>query len=202
MVFSDLVGVADSDVIGYGQRVSQLIDQFNLQNLDTFHLQDLYDAVADANQMRESLCQHYAESLGSIRERLHSNENQQALFNGIQRFLFEDRVAIEKDKSRSRIRNECKDRTYELIRRSDAWGRLVADCFPSSLRLSIHPQPSHSEKIGILLGESRDVWLTPWHSVALKEKGRFLLVKRREALDLGASVIEKDGRPYYMELPR
>ena len=202
LVFSDLVGVADSDVIDYGQHVSRIIGQLQLEDLDTFHLQDLYDAVAEANQMRDSLCCHYAESIESIRERLHSNENQQALFNGIQRFLFEDRVAIEKDKSRSRIRNECKDRTYELIRRSDAWGRLVADCFPSSLRLSIHPQPSHSEKIGILLGESRDVWLTPWHSVALKEKSRFLLVKRRGALDLGASVIEKDGHPYYMELSR
>ena len=202
MVFSDLVGVADSDVIDYGQHVSRIIDQLQFQDLDTFHLQDLYDAVADANRMRDSLCCHYAEPIESIRMRLHSNENQQALFNGIQRFLFEDRVAIEKDKSRSRIRNECKDHTYELIRRSDAWGRLVADCFPSSLRLSIHPQPSHSEKIGVLLGESRDVWLTPWHSVALKEKGRFLLVKRHEALDLGASVIEKDGHPYCMELPR
>src|SRR5262249_28618913 len=146
--------------------------------------------------------QHYSETTEAIRERLHSNENQQALFNGIQRFLFEDRVVLEKDKSRTRLRNESKDRTYELVRRSDAWGRLVADCFPASLRLSIHPQPAHSEKIGILLGESRDVWLTPWHSVALKERGRFLFVKRREALDLGASVIEKDGQPFYMELSR
>ncbi|HLK04575.1 MAG TPA: isocyanide synthase family protein, partial [Candidatus Acidoferrum sp.] len=202
LVFSDLVTVADSDVIDYGRRISQFIAQLNLQNLDTFHLQDLYDGVAGPNQMRESLCMHYAETRDAIRTRLHSNENQQALFNGIQRFLFEDRVAIEKDKSRSRIRNECKDRTYELIRRSDAWGRLVADCFPASLRFSIHPQPAHSEKIGILLGESRDVWLTPWHAVALKEKDRFVFVKRREALDLGASVVEKNSQPYYMELSR
>ena len=152
--------------------------------------------------MRDWLCRHYAESTEAIHERLHSNESQQALFNGIQRFLFEDRVELEKEKSRTRIRTECKDCTYEVVRRSDAWGRLVADCFPASLRLSIHPQPPHSEKIGILLGESRDVWLTPWHAVALKEKSAFRFAKRREAEELGASVVLNDGRPYYMELPK
>jgi pyoverdine/dityrosine biosynthesis protein Dit1 len=163
-------------------------------------MQDLYDEAGSGEQMREWLCRHYAESSETIHERLHSNESQQALFNGIQRFLFEDRVEIEKDKSRSRIRSECKERTYELVRRSYAWGRLVADCFPASLRLSIHPQPPHSEKLGILLCESRDVWLTPWHAVAFKENGRFRLVKRREAEELGASIVLKEGSPSYMEL--
>ena len=202
LVFGDIVRVADADVAHYGQRIEEMISRSRLEHLDTFHLQSLYDSAESGAQMRESLCRHYAETAKAIRERLQSNENQQALFNGIQRFLFEDRIVLEKEKSRTRVRNECKDQTYELIRRSDAWGRLVADCFPASLRLSIHPQPPHSEKIGILLGESRDVWLTPWHSVALKEKNRFVLVKRKEASGLGASVVEKNGQPYYMELPR
>ncbi len=200
MVFSDLVGVADSDVNNYGERITQMIEQLHLDSLETFHMQDLYDEAGSGEQMREWLCRHYAESQETIRERLHSNDSQQALFNGIQRFLFEDQIALEKGKSRSRIRSECKERTYEVVRRSDAWGRLVADCFPASLRLSIHPQPPHSEKIGILLAESRDVWLTPWHSVALMENGHFRLVKRREAEELGAIVVSNDGSPSYMEL--
>jgi pyoverdine/dityrosine biosynthesis protein Dit1 len=200
LVFSDLVGVTDSDVTNYGERIAQMIAQMRLESLETFHMQDLYDEVGSGEQMREWLCRHYADSSETIRERLHSNESQQALFNGIQRFLFEDQVEIEKEKSRSRIRSECKEKTYEVVRRSDAWGRLVADCFPASLRLSIHPQPPHSEKLGILLCESRDVWLTPWHGVAFKENGRFRLIKRREAEELGASVVLKEGLPSYMEL--
>jgi pyoverdine/dityrosine biosynthesis protein Dit1/AcrR family transcriptional regulator len=200
MVFGDLVGVADSDIAVYGERIAALIAQLKLTALETFHMQDLYDEADSGGQMREWLCSHYAESNEAIRERLHSNESQQALFNGIQRFLFEDCVELEKEKSRTRIRTECKDRTYEVVRRSDAWGRLVADCFPAALRLSIHPQPPHSEKIGILLGESRDVWLTPWHAVALKENGKFRLAKRREAEELGASVVLQEGLPSYMEI--
>ncbi|MGC1619179.1 MAG: isocyanide synthase family protein [Candidatus Acidiferrum sp.] len=202
LVFSDLVGVTDSDVNNYGERITQMIELLHLDSLETFHMQDLYDEAGSGEQMREWLCRHYAESNETIRERLHSNESQQALFNGIQRFLFEDQVEIEKEKSRTRIRSECKERTYEVVRRSDAWGRLVTDCFPASLRLSIHPQPPHSEKIGILLGESPDVWLTPWHAVALKENGKFRLVKRREAVDLGASIVSNHGLPSYMETSR
>jgi pyoverdine/dityrosine biosynthesis protein Dit1 len=200
LVFSDLVGVTDADVNNYAERITQIIQQLHLESLETFHMQDLYDEAGSGEQMREWLCRHYAESKETIRERLHSNDSQQALFNGIQRFLFEDQVAIDKGKSRSRVRSECKERTYEVVRRSDAWGRLVADCFPASLRLSIHPQPPHSEKIGILLAESPDVWLTPWHAVALKENGHFRLVKRHEAEELGASVVSNNGSPSYMEL--
>src|SRR5258706_4579539 len=202
MVFGDLVGVADSDVAAYGECIEGMIEQFKLTSLEAFHMQDLYDEADSGGQMRDWLCRHYAESTQAIHERLHSNESQRALFNGIQRFLFEDRVELEKEKSRTRIRTECKDRTYEVVRRSDAWGRLVADCFPASLRLSIHPQPPHSEKIGIPLGESRDVWLTPWHAVAVKEKDAFRFAKRREAEELGASFALNDGRPYYMELSK
>ena len=200
MVFSDLVGVTDADVTNYGREIAAMIDRLGFTSLETFHMQDLYDEVRSGDEMREWLCRHYADANQAIRERLHSNPEQQALFNGIQRFLFEDRVVLEKDKSRTRVREECKERTYEVVRRSDAWGRLVADCFPAALRLSIHPQPHHSEKIGILLGASRDVWLTPWHAVALKENGAFRLIKRREAEELGAVVVSEDGEAAYMEL--
>ena len=202
MVFSDLVGVADSDVTSYGDQIAQLIENFHFESLETFHMHDLYDTAESGEQMREALCLHYAESNEAIRKRLHSNNSQKALFNGIQRFLFEDRVVMEPGKSRTRVREECKERTYELVRRSDAWGRLVADCFAASLRLSIHPQPPHSEKIGILLADSKDLWLTPWHSVALQERGAFSLIKRRDAQELGATIVYRNGQPYFMEMPQ
>jgi pyoverdine/dityrosine biosynthesis protein Dit1/AcrR family transcriptional regulator len=202
LVFSDLVGVLDADVTAYAEEIEALVRRLRLAFLDTFHMQDLYDRASSGEQMRESLCAHYAEPIDTIRERLHSNDSQRSLFNGIQRFLFEDCVVLEKNKSRSRIRSECKERTYEVVRRSDAWGRLLADCFPASLRLSIHPQPWHSEKIGILLGESQDVWLTPWHAAALKEKSGFRFVKRVDAETAGAKVVLRDGRPSFLEVPQ
>jgi pyoverdine/dityrosine biosynthesis protein Dit1 len=69
-----------------------------------------------------------------------------------------------------------------------------------SLRLSIHPQGPHSEKIGILLGGANDNWLTPWHGVAVKQDDSFRFMRRHEAEELGGRMVERDGRPSYFQL--
>jgi pyoverdine/dityrosine biosynthesis protein Dit1/AcrR family transcriptional regulator len=196
--FSDLVGVTDEQVTAYALEVSNLLERVGAASIELFSMEDLFDS-GDQAAMREQLCVHYADSLQAIKERAHAHSHHLALFNGIQRFLFEDRVAIEPGKSRTQVRNECKERAYQVIRRSDAWGRLVGECFPAALRLSIHPQAPHSDKIGILLGEANDAWLTPWHGVAVHTGGRFKLMKRAEAEALGAHTVERMGRPYYFE---
>jgi pyoverdine/dityrosine biosynthesis protein Dit1/AcrR family transcriptional regulator len=198
-VFSDLVGVSDEDVTNYGQEIDALRVALGATSLDVFHMEDLFE-IADHATMREQLRLHYADSLEKIEERIHTYEHHKMLFNGIQRFLFEDRVAIETEKSRTQVRNECKRRTYQVIQRSDAWGRLLGDCFPASLRLSIHPQSSHSEKIGILLGDADDAWLTPWHGVAIRQNGKFRLTQRQEAESLGAHLVMVKGRPSYYQI--
>ena len=198
-VFSDLVGVTEENVTSYGAEIASLIERHNLCALDTFSLEDLYERGAPA-EMRERLCAHYAETEAAIAGRVRLHEHPRALFNGLQRFLFEDRIALEPDQSRTQVRNDCKARAYQVMRRSDAWGRLLAECFPHALRLSIHPQPAHSDKIGILLGAAEDVWLTPWHGVAVKRGEDFTLMPRHEAESLGARLIERGGRPSHFEI--
>lgn len=197
-VFSDLVGVSDADVTGYGREVASMLERVGASSLDFLNLEDLFD-LEDKAALREQLCAHYAEPLAAIEERVRAYERHRALFNGVHRFLFEDRLVIEPGKSRNRLRNECRERALRVIQRSEAWGRLIQECFPLALRLSIHPQPPHSEKIGILLGEAEDAWLTPWHGVALKDGGRFRLVRRHEAEALGARVVRRGGRASHYE---
>lgn len=198
-VFSDLVGVSDEHVSSYAAELKLMMKRIDSRSLDFFCMEDLFD-VADHSGMREQLLIHYADSLAAIEERIHSYEHHRTLFNGIQRFLFEDRLGIETEKSRNAIRNECKDLAHRVIQRSDGWGRLLGDCFPTALRLSIHPQKPHSEKIGILLGEANDTWLTPWHGVAVEQDEKFVLMRRHEAEELGARVVERDGRANHFQL--
>lgn len=198
-VFSDLVGVSDADVTEYGQELTVMLERIGARSLDTFSMEDLFD-IADHGLMRDHLCTHYADSLAAIEGRIHTSDHHRALFNGIQRFLFEDRVALEAGKSRTRVRNECRELAHRVIQRSDAWGRLLSDCFPTALRLSIHPQSAHSDKIGILLGDADDVWLTPWHGVAVKQQERFKLMRRHEAEALGARLVEREARPSHYRL--
>lgn len=192
-VFSDLVGVREADVTEYGREIASMLGRLGAGSLDTLNLEDLFD-LDDKDALREQLCEHYAEPLTAIEERVRTYERHRALFNGIHRFLFEDRLVIEPGKSRNRLRNECRERALRVIQRSEAWGRLIQECFPVALRLSIHPQPPHSDKIGMLLGDAEDAWLTPWHGVALKTDAGFKLVRRHEAEALGAKVVERGGR--------
>jgi pyoverdine/dityrosine biosynthesis protein Dit1 len=127
------------------------------------------------------------------------SDHHRQLYNGIHRFLFEDQVVLQPHKSRTQVRNECKGLAYHVIQRSNAWSRLIAECFPNALRLSIHPQDPHAEKIGILLTEAEDNWLTPWHGVVVLDESRFKLMRRQRAEELGAKVVERDGRASHYE---
>ena len=198
-VFSDLVGVSDEDVSDYGIELKLMMERIGTGSLDLFSMEDLFD-VENHVSKREQLVIHYADALDAIENRIHSHEHHRKLFNGIQRFLFEDRLGIDVQKSRNQVRKECKDLAYRVIQRSDGWGRLLSDCFPTAVRLSIHPQSPHSEKIGILLGEANDTWLTPWHGVAVQQNKKYTLMRRHEAEALGGLVVERNGRPSHFQL--
>jgi pyoverdine/dityrosine biosynthesis protein Dit1/AcrR family transcriptional regulator len=198
-VFSDLVGVSDKNVTEYGREIALMLHRLKAGSLDTFSMEDLFE-TADHTAMRDQLCALYANPLSVIEERARNHEHHRALFNGIQRFLFEDRLGMESELSKSQVRNQCKDRAYKVIQRSDAWGRLLTECFPTALRLSIHPQGPHSDKIGILLGDASDAWVTPWHGVAVEDQGKFKLMRRHEAEALGAHLVEHAGRPSHYQI--
>jgi pyoverdine/dityrosine biosynthesis protein Dit1 len=176
-VFADLVGVSDEAVRAYGRALETHLGP----SLSTFSLDDLGELELEPLSLIEA----------------HTSP---ALFNGIQRFLFEDRVALEPRKSRSQVRRECRDLAYRVIQRSEAWGRLVAKYFPHALRLSIHPQPPHAAKIGVQLTDDDAGWLTPWHAVAVKEGDHFRLMHRDAAEALGAHLVQRDGRPSHFEV--
>jgi pyoverdine/dityrosine biosynthesis protein Dit1 len=200
-VFNDLVGVSDADVTAYRRRIQELIDRLGLADLELFDLDDVWPGEPHA-EVRERLLELHGEPLERLVERTHQFPHHQQLYNGIHRFLTEDLADREPGLSRNQARNRSKDAAYEVVRRSNAWSRLVAVYFPDALRLSIHPQPPHSEKIGIQLVAADDVWLTPWHSVAVLEAERFSLMHRAAAEKLGARLVETDGRPsHYEALP-
>ena len=123
------------------------------------------------------------------------------MFNGMHRFMVEDQTPLHPELSRTKIRETCKDLAYVMIQRSRAWGDLVGEAFPDSLRLSIHPQASHAEKIGFHLLRTRDAWLTPWHGVVVDDGTSFTLVKRAEAEAMKASLIWRNGRPSHYVHP-
>jgi pyoverdine/dityrosine biosynthesis protein Dit1 len=197
-VFSDLVLVNDRDVTLYQHSVQEIVAEFSLRNIRLFNLDEIFPQKS-FEEMRSILVQEHAAPLEAIRASVRGCPAENFLFNGIHRFLFEDRLPLFPELSRSRVREECKDLAYRVIQRSHAWSSLVEKIFPQAIRLSIHPQLGGSPKLGYRLVQARENWRTPWHSVALKVGSAFTLVKRSEAESLGAE-LRAEGKYEFFEL--
>jgi L-tyrosine isonitrile synthase len=199
-VFNDLVRIPDEDITGYQRELRTLIEQRELGRLALFNLEDEFGA-RDFDEMRHLLVERYGEPLESLRAEVRAGGEPLSLYRGITRFLLEDAMGLEPGRSKASLLKECRVRSYGVIQRSKAWGALVTERYPHAVRLSIHPQPCGSEKLGIHLMETADNWLTPWHGAAVKINGRFVLMKRRQAEELGATLVFHQGRPSHFTAP-
>ena len=207
-VFSDVVGMAEADITAYQQELERLIEGHGLENLSTFNL-DAFCEGGNFDQIRQDLMDQYGQSLETLQEKisrgsegLGDREDDDALrmYCGITRFLFEDAMFPGQKLSRTAIQKQARVRAYEVIRRSNAWSELIAERFPTAVRLSIHPQICGARKLGIqLLGDSS--WMTPWHGVAVDKGGEFVLMKRWEAMKLGGSLVfDNSGRASHFQM--
>ncbi len=199
-VFSDIVSVSDEDVTAYGNGIEEIIHEIGADSLDTFSMESIFTEMS-FSEMRAKLSQEYANSIDNIVNLVKTDHNHCNLFNGMHRFLCEDYQVLQPHKSRNKVRNECKELTYHLIQRSNAWSSLIAEKFSNSLRLSIHPYGEDSEKIGIHMIKTKDSWGTPWHNVAVYDGSNYCLMKRSVAEQNNAHLIKRNGRPSHYLLP-
>lgn len=193
-VFSDVVGIAESDITTYQEDLAGMIDELGLNRLSTFNLDNVFSGH-HFDQMRTELMVGFGKPLEAVQEEVRAGGDAKRMYCGITRFLFEDSLRPIMTISKTALQKECRRRAYEVIQRSRAWDALLAEYFPDTIRLSIHPQGCGSRKIGIHLMETEDEWLTAWHSVAVEVQGQFRLMKRAEVERLGAELIFLDGRP-------
>lgn len=197
-VFSDLVMVSDEDVDAYAQGILEIIHEENLTHLSTFSLDDCYNGLS-CQAMRDTITREFGEPIPKLKLKIKNDPTMKSLFNGIHRFICEDQLVHMPNVSKNRVRLYAKNITYHVIQRSNAWSQLLLCRFNHALRLSIHPQPYGSEKIGVMLLQSHDNWATPWHRVVLKYKNKYRLVRRREAEQLSAKpVFNKNGFSHYV----
>lgn len=207
-VFSDVVGIKEVHITEYQLKLDEMIRDGEYSDLSTFNLDDVHDHV-HFTAMREDLMQTYGESLEVLKdkvrqgkEKFSTSEAREAnrMYSGITRFLFEDAKHAQQAKSNTAIQKEARIKAYEVIRRSNAWSKLIANYFPDAVRLSIHPQTCGSKKLGIRL-VANESWMTPWHGVAVETAKGVVLLKRSEAEALGAELIyTHDGKASHYQL--
>ena len=158
-VFSDVVGMKEENVTAYQIGIDKMIKDLSLGDISTFNLDDIYKG-SDFDHIRDILMNKFGDSMESLKEKVRNGKKEEAkieetdanrMYKGITRFLFEDSLHPNQIKSRSALQRDARENAYEVIRRSNAWSRLIAKYFSGAVRLSIHPQPCGSSKLGIRL---------------------------------------------------
>lgn len=206
-VFNDVLDINDSDVTDYQQELEILLKETSFVSASTFNLDDMYPDFS-FDQMRQRLMEQYGESLETLKDSVRkgnntpcSMEDEEAhrQYCGMTRFLVEDAMRPGQTLSRNALQKSCRHRAYVVIQRSRAWSALIEERFPNAIRLSIHPQTCGTPKLGIRLMEAES-WMTPWHGVAVDVGGRFVLLKRAQAEELGAQLVYRQSRPSHYEL--
>ncbi|NUO49762.1 MAG: L-tyrosine/L-tryptophan isonitrile synthase family protein [Polyangiaceae bacterium] len=201
-VFADLVGVSDADVRAYRTELEAMIARLEDGGPKRIRVFDLDDAIGgrSAPANRQALIERYASNIDALKARAVESPTLGQMIDGIHRFLFEDEIVRSPGMSRSQARKATRERAYETVLRSEAWGALVGVAFPSALRLSIHPQPPVSSKIGVHFIDTDDAWLTPWHGAAVLAGERFRLDRRARAESQGAERRETEDGLAYLEV--
>ncbi|EYU14028.1 L-tyrosine isonitrile synthase [Photorhabdus aegyptia] len=197
-VFGDLIHVNDTVISQYHEDIKQLLHEVGAINLSTFNLNDdkeLCEHSDDFNLQRHLLVKHYARPEESIKDELLQNSDGLQLYRAVTRFLYEDSLLPGYTGSNNALQKDAKQRAVGVIQRSWAWGSLLDTHFPNAIRLSIHPQPASSIKLGIHMMPTRDDWLTPWHGVAANVNGQFILMKHKEVQMMGGKLVNIHGKP-------
>src|ERR1051326_3595487 len=122
-VFGDLIRVPDKHIDEYADIIKQMINWGGLDALETFSLDDVFGDLG-YDEKRRLLETEFAEPTEAIREQVRQGGPSLDLYRGITRFLAED--AGDFTGTRSALQRESRQRAYGVIRRSQAWGRLIA----------------------------------------------------------------------------
>ncbi|WP_174184279.1 L-tyrosine/L-tryptophan isonitrile synthase family protein [Nocardia barduliensis] len=198
-VFSDTLGIPDIHVDHYGDDLRRVIRSTGGGSIGLYGLRDAMPEMG-WDERRRRLLADYSDGIDVLREAVRTDPAARRMFNGIHRFMVEDNAVLMPELSATQRRNRSKETAYEVVQRSQAWSRLMGETFPDAVRLSIHPQTNHSEKIGFHLLRTQDSWLTPWHGVVLDDGSTYTLVKRMQAEERGARLVWRNSRPSHFVL--
>jgi pyoverdine/dityrosine biosynthesis protein Dit1 len=83
----------------------------------------------------------------------------------------------------------------EYARRARAWNALLLRRYPGAVHLGAGASGGHDDRIGIHLPGTRGSSLLPWDGVAIDLGGRFALMRRSQAEQMGGSLVWQNGRP-------
>ncbi|RAH49993.1 isocyanide synthase family protein [Aspergillus brunneoviolaceus CBS 621.78] len=210
-VFSDCIGVDDTQVDQYGaqlQNLNRAIDDSNCQRISFLSLPDLLEGGQTGNDLPLPALQHHIPTdltgeselcrqmllhmCGSNPDGLRNQILMQeksvlALYRGFARFMLEDleEHAVARGLSRSQRKRLAEKLAFEMVLRNQAYSNLTELFLPHFLRLSIHAHANRGPKFGI----------------CLFDRATTRLIRRVHRLADGLGSFVDDASPHQLHIP-
>lgn len=198
-VLADVIdGANDALVDQYASGIRKMIQDHHLTSLVYVTLDDLLPGLTPV-ELRAAL--PTPESRESIAERAKQDEELMYQLNGIELFASFELEHTRPELTKNQRKKRARDIAYAVISRGDSLRRVWAERYPGAVRCSIHPQKTHSNKIGIRMLENSGNWCSPWHGCAVvRPDGQVSLMKSVEAEAAGAELVYINQMPSHYVL--
>lgn len=160
------------------------------------------EVFADAGSSRSGISlieDRYLECADDLHDRLSTDPDLLRTYRALHAFLQNEAPAVPGRSGRAH-RRAISAAALDQLRRSRALSQLMADEFADHLRLSGRGYGPQEQRVGINLIHGNDGTGMPWwHCLAVRRDGSLDLVKRRDGMARGYSIIEGEHGPYFQE---
>lgn len=221
-VFADLFLIPDNYVDEYDYALRN--DFPNLvKNIQFYDLEVFLKTNFKHDEARFKLLTLFGKSKSLIKSEILISEDYKKMYLGFSRFVREDVFFILdgsnvlQSTSNKRIISvtKCKKKSHDIavhvMRRNDAYSKMVEIFFPLHIRVSIHAHDNSGPKYAIRLlplnkfsssiDEIKNMHIpTPWHNVVVEDiNGKYTLMKNYKVKNSEAYEIiqSKRGQPYF-----
>ena len=222
-VFADICKIDDDKVDEYDNGIRK-----NFPHLTKYiRFYDLNEFLETGNkhfEARDKLLKLFGNTVNSIEEKIKLDPDYTKMYLGFLQFNIDDIFFIKDgDKyifsteeasklSITQCKKKAKENSKAILRRNDAYSKMIEKLFPFYIRLSIHAHNNSGPKFAIrmlpldkiseeLVSDSTMHIPTPWHNVVVQDlDGKYFLKKKWIIEKMDAELIYKNGQPYFYKL--
>lgn len=193
-VFNDLLEAPDGTVEQYQEVVK---DMGKDAPMGWFNLNDFYSGPLST--AREKLMGDHGITDQELERRILMDADVNYLYRGMMMFMNEE-LAIKNFPSGNQLKKASKALTRNMMLRNEAYSNLVKSEFASHIRLSMHPSINNGAKYSFQLIPGHHAFRSPWHcALYVNEAGEFITIHKKEAIEQGLHLVDRNGRPYFYE---
>jgi len=196
-LYSDLVGVTDNTVNAYREELLRMNKDICKDSCLRWFSLDEGIKQEEALDVREILEREYSDGMEIVMEEVKRDKDYLRLYIGFKNFALSEIQVQNLDCSKREMVRKAKSIAKKMMVRNFANARLLNECFPNMIRLSVKHHDTRKGLFAVNLLRTHTDIGTPWlNSVVKKKSCEYLYVKAKEARELGYAEIRKENRGY------